>query len=95
LKALDWILKQGAKALPIEKTDATTQKIRMAICKGCQRYDPGRDKCTVCGCFMEIKTAAKTHWNPERMRTEITHCPEGLWGDVEISNYYKLLDQKK
>jgi hypothetical protein len=94
LKALDWILKQGAKALPIEKVDATTQKIRIAICRGCELYDPPRDKCTVCKCFMEIKTGAKTHFNPEKLRTEVTHCPKGRWGDLEIAAYYNLLDQK-
>lgn len=94
MKALDWILKQGAKALPIEKVDATTASIRLAVCRACDKYETGRDKCRVCGCFIEIKTTAKTHWNPETMRTEITHCPLGRWGDAEIANYYKLFDKK-
>lgn len=87
-------MKQGAKALPIEKVDATTAQIRLSICRACPKYDADRDKCTVCKCFMEIKTMAKTHWNPEKMRTEITHCPDGRWGDAEIANYYKLFDKK-
>lgn len=87
-------MKQGAKALPIEKVDATTAKIRLAVCKGCPEYDAGRDKCGICGCFMEIKTGAKTHFNPDKLRVEITHCPDGRWGDLEIANYYKLFDKK-
>ncbi len=25
-------------------------------------------------------------------RSEVTHCPEGRWGDIEIANHYRKLD---
>ena len=88
MRLLDRLFKFGAQALPVEKVDATTKAIRWAICKGCEKYDPGRDKCQVCGCYMEIKSGALTHFNPETLEVEITHCPLGKWGDMEIAKHY-------
>jgi hypothetical protein len=94
LNLLDKLLRFGAEALPVEKVDATTAAIRMAICRGCDKYDPERDKCGVCGCYMQVKTSAKTHLNPEQMRVEITHCPLGKWGDDKIAKHYQFIDKK-
>lgn len=95
-RLFDLVLKYGADvALPVERVDDVTRATRWAICKanggegGC--YDAGRDKCKECGCFMEVKTGARTHRNPKRgMRVEVTHCPLGKWGDLEIAEFYKL-----
>lgn len=96
MNLLDHVLKFGAQALPIEKVDETTQKIRWGICQnGCEFYNPDKDKCLVCKCFMEIKSGSRTHFNPKKRRREITHCPKGRWGDLEIAEFYQILDQKK
>lgn len=89
--------KQGAKALPIRKVDPKLAEERVDICTKCQHRDltqPDEIVCTKCGCFMDIKATAEVHWNPEKLRREITHCPEGFWGDSEIANFYHLLDKK-
>lgn len=35
--------------------DAEVFKERIAICEGCDRFDPKLRQCTVCGCFMDAK----------------------------------------
>ena len=94
MRLIDKLKRMGAEALPIDKVDATTASVRLAICKGCKNYDAAGDECKICHCFMTIKTGSKIHFNPVKLRKEITHCPEGLWGDLEISSHYKLLDSK-
>jgi uncharacterized protein with PIN domain len=94
LKLLEKLKKFGAQALPVESVDDTTKAIRLAICRGDKdNFDPEEQKCLVCGCFMEIKAGAKTHINPAKLRVEITHCPNGLWGDIETANYYQSIDK--
>lgn len=68
---------------------------RMGICEGCDKRDRAENKCTVCGCFLDLKTGAKTNWNALKMRTEITHCPLGRWSDRETANIYREMDGKE
>ncbi|HLS53263.1 MAG TPA: hypothetical protein VK031_04770 [Tissierellaceae bacterium] len=67
-------------------------KIRYDICKQCEFYDAESDKCTICKCFMEIKTGLEVNINPIKLRKEVTHCPKGYWGDKEIANLYRERD---
>lgn len=85
------VLRYGADvALPVERVDEVTRELRLAICKGCERYANEDDKCLECGCFMTVKTGSLTHRNPAKgMRVEVTHCPLGKWGDKEIADFYK------
>lgn len=58
---------RAGKALATGKKIAVPpeeQERRLAICHGCDQYDPGPDKCKVCGCVAVWKT---------RLATE--HCP--------------------
>lgn len=81
-----------------EAGEAEKQR-RLSICQACPKFDSDSRKCTVCGCFMDVKAGLKTHLEVETMSYEITHCPEGRWGKteidgqeidyLEISNYYK------
>jgi hypothetical protein len=41
---------------------------RMEICQKCDRFDPDKQTCELCGCFMPVKTAMAN------MR-----CPQDLW----------------
>jgi len=70
-------------------------KERMSICFGCEKRDKKANKCLECGCFLDLKTAAATNWNPKKMRNEITHCPLGKWYDLEIANEYRRIDGKE
>jgi hypothetical protein len=89
------VLKFGAKKVfPVENVEETTKILRYGICKICDKYNAEDDKCTVCGCFMEIKTGTKIHRNPLKLRTEVTHCPLGKWADKEIANHYRRIDNK-
>jgi hypothetical protein len=41
---------------------------RLDLCRGCDRYDAARGRCTVCGCVATWKA-----------RLESQHCPIGKW----------------
>lgn len=41
---------------------------RLNICSNCPKFDYTKDRCTVCGCLMTIKTFIP-----------IFHCPENKW----------------
>lgn len=90
------VLKYGAeKAFAKEYVDSEVAKARYSICqKACTLYDSENDKCMMCGCFMEVKTKCKIHYNAKKLRTEVTHCPGGKWGeeDKEIANHYREID---
>ena len=40
----------------------------LAICRGCEKFEPKQERCTLCGCFMQLKT---------RLRSQ--SCPIGKW----------------
>lgn len=54
---------QGLPNLPDEEFEK-----RMDICRSCSSYDGEANKCTLCGCFLEIKARAGS-----------SECPLGLW----------------
>lgn len=41
---------------------------RLEICMACEFYRPNRDRCSKCGCFMNLKT-----------RLENARCPVKKW----------------
>jgi hypothetical protein len=85
-----------AKNLLVESE--TTDQIageRMAVCMTCEHRKEQENKCGVCGCFLDLKTKAESNVNPKKGRIEITHCPIGKWGDLEIANFYRELDGKQ
>lgn len=69
--------------------DTTIVDFRYDTCKACIHFDPNAKKCTICGCYMEIKTTMKKNVNIRHMEVEFTHCPKGKWGDLEIANHYR------
>lgn len=92
--AIDGLLmKAAAGLLTVERADEETAKERMDICRGCEFFDLGAERCKVCKCYMAAKTATLTHRNPKKMmRVEVTHCPKGKWNDRETANHYRKLD---
>lgn len=87
------LLKAGAKAvLEVETVSEKVAKKRMDICASCPNFNPKNIKCNICGCYLEVKTGCKTNYNPKKMRTEVTHCPLGLWKDTKIANEYRKID---
>lgn len=89
----DEVLKIAAKTvLVIESVSGEEAVRRMNICRGCQFFDPLHVTCKSCGCYLEIKVACKTNRSPARPNGELTHCPNGFWGDIEIANHYRALD---
>jgi len=77
-----------------ETTDGIASE-RMAVCMTCKHRQEQENKCGVCGCFLDLKTKAESNVNPKNGRIEITHCPIGKWGDIEIANFYRELDGKQ
>ncbi len=68
---------------------------RMEVCFSCEKRNENENVCNVCGCFLDLKTSAKTNWNARKLRNEITHCPLGRWNDKEIANLYREMDGKE
>lgn len=89
------VVKAGAKAaLAVEEHgDQALTDARMETCRGCPRFEAESQQCGVCGCYMDIKTKLLRNRNPHAMgRIEVTHCPEGRWGDLKIANHYRAID---
>lgn len=80
------------KLLVHERVTAELKAFRLDICEGCEYMDHGSRRCKVCKCFIDAKTSAKTNTNPLKGRNEVTHCPMGLWGDIDTANYYREID---
>lgn len=80
------------KLLVHERVAKDEKGLRLAICEGCEYLDRNSRRCKVCKCFVDAKTSAKTNTNPLKGRNEITHCPMGLWGDIDTANYYREID---
>lgn len=53
---------------PKKEYPKLSKRERMEICKGCDKFLPNTKRCSVCGCFMEIKTSIG-----------IFHCPLDKW----------------
>jgi hypothetical protein len=91
---IDKILKLAAETtLPIEYVTEDVAAWRMSVCLGCEHRDASKEKCKVCGCYLEVKVGCKTNRNPEKLRSEITHCPMGKWNDKDTANAYRSLDK--
>lgn len=78
-----------------EWVDGETADARFDICLKCEYRDAEENKCTVCTCFLDLKTQSRVNWRPSKNRNEITHCPMGKWNDKEIANEYRALDGLK
>jgi hypothetical protein len=93
MSLLDDVLKVAADtALVHEKVSDEVAQWRMSVCTGCENFKAKPKKCGVCGCYMEVKTKAKTNFNPNKMRNEITHCPKGFWDDALLAAQYSQTD---
>jgi len=68
---------------------------RFRVCVSCEYRNEKENVCDVCGCFLDLKTSAKTNWNARKLRNEITHCPLGKWNDKETANIYREMDGKE
>lgn len=69
--------------------DEEVKEFRENECRNnCPLYDSNNDKCTICKCYIEVKTPMKTNFNIKKMRYEITHCPDGRWNDKHILEYF-------
>lgn len=91
------ILLKGLKAVleeaPLNDPKLTRQRIE--TCKTCPSFNKAKEKCRICGCYVEIKAEMLTNFNPKKgMRAEKTHCPLALWPDTEkaVVNFYRRLD---
>jgi len=95
MNIIDNLLAKSAKILlAVEEhgLKELTEK-RLAACNQCENYDQEHKQCTVCGCFMDVKTTLVTNRNPHAGgRIEITHCPLGRWDDLHIAQMYNRID---
>lgn len=85
----------ASKIIVKEQVDDETRDWRFGVCLKCEHRDPEENKCTICTCFLDLKTKSRVNWRPSKNRNEITHCPDGRWNDKEIANEYRALDGLK
>ena len=92
---LDEVKKLAAGiAIVQEHVSDDVAKTRYEICLQCPKRGEENNTCAACGCYLDLKTKAYSNRTFERPFGEITHCPLGKWGDLEIANYYRLADGK-
>jgi hypothetical protein len=86
----------AAKAIIVKsEVEPIEAERRFAVCLGCDKRDADKNQCGICHCFLDLKCGSKVNWNAIRIRNEITHCPLGRWGDIEITNMYRQMDGKE
>lgn len=83
------------KVIVKEQVSAGEAEFRMRVCFRCPSRNEKENVCDECGCFLDLKTRAKTNWNARKMRNEITHCPLGKWDDKKIANVYREMEGKE
>lgn len=97
LESVNKVLRKAATIVLAEEEHGNKEleELRLEKCENCPHFQAGNRTCGVCGCFMDVKAKLTTHKNPAAgMRTEITHCPRGKWGDLHIANLYLKMDGK-
>jgi hypothetical protein len=69
------------RVFEVETVDDAEAERRLAICRNCPTndFEPEREKCKVCGCFMVEKTRMAVHRTLRRPQGEVTHCPKAHW----------------
>lgn len=82
----------AAKVIVRSNVTSDEAERRWTVCEKCEHRDEAKNKCKVCGCFLDLKTGSETNWNPKKGRQEVTHCPKGFWDDVETANFYREID---
>lgn len=60
--------KSRVKKPPKKQYPKLDKSERMDICKGCDKFLSTTRRCSVCGCFMDVKTAIP-----------VFHCPIDKW----------------
>lgn len=83
------------KAIVKETVSDDEADKRFSVCLKCEKRNAEENTCTVCGCFLDLKTGSKVNLNAKKLRNEITHCPLGRWNDKEIANVYREMDGKE
>ena len=80
----------------VERLNDTEEEVRrISICEACPNFKENSRVCGICLCYMDEKTKLKVNLNATKARHEQTHCPIGKWGDIEIANHYRNLDNKE
>ena len=93
MSIVDEIAKLAASLILVEEeVSPELAALRLEVCQNCDRLDRVSMRCKVCKCYVEVKTTSRVNNNPKRLRQEITHCPLGLWNDLEVCNEYRKID---
>ena len=75
------LAKLAAGGYDARQVPNSTYKERIALCKGCNKYNSLLNQCTACGCFLAIK--ARLEFDPvAQHKTGVktkTTCPVGSW----------------
>ncbi len=90
-KAINSIERYIAEALITTGDDVSDDVMewRLYVCRDCEHADWHSNKCTVCGCFLDLKAKSRVNWNLKKFRKEVTHCPLGKWNDADLAEFYK------
>lgn len=80
-----------AEQLIVEsKVSDEVARWRMSICLNCEHRNEADNTCKLCGCFLDLKAKSEVNYSLKRLRSEITHCPDGRWNDKEVAEFYKV-----
>lgn len=92
------ILKTIANEVLVERRIKDKQVIvwRKAVCisNGDTCFNSKDRICTKCECYIDAKATMEIHTNPAKgFRSQVTHCPLGLWNDLEIAIDWAIKDK--
>ena len=95
MNIIDEALKVAARAFfVLEEVPDDVFEMRFSKCQQCEHFDPDKEKCKDCGCYMRVKAKAKVHKTLRRPHGEVTHCPKAKWSDEDqlLIEFYQKQD---
>lgn len=79
---------------PLDDKEEENKRVSICESNAGKCFNKKLRECRLCGCIVDNKAKALRNHNLKKFRIEVTHCPKGLWNDVEIANHYRKLDGK-
>lgn len=70
--AIAGIASAAAKAVKGGKVHTSIYDERIRKCQECPNYNNANTKCSICGCYMQVKA-----------RIALAECPVGVWGPID------------
>lgn len=95
MNIIDEALKVAARAVFVmEEVPDDVFEMRFSKCQQCEYFDPDKEKCKDCGCYMRVKAKSRVHRTRKRPQGEVTHCTKAKWSyeDRPLIEFYQKQD---